>query len=498
MKKLLSLLAATGLVATSSSVAVACNKNNDASTTQDDGKIIDLSEMSIKELGDINGSEATPSVATIVKAINAKNSNYGLAENDVEFEGAATNSKATIKAKTSSSKFINSVEVTYSYNQVLDLSKLQNKELGEVIGRGTSPVISDLIRAITLKNSSYNLSENDVEIDGSATNSKATIKAKADSKKFTGSVEVTYTYKQQSSQIDLANLTTKDLGEIKSIQENMPSLAEIVKAINEKNENTNLTELDVELGEGQTNEKATINAKSDSPVFKGTVEVTYTYKAVKSMDMSLVEQAIKGEGDFGAQNPAICKLGITIDPDKNKDEEQAFATLKDYTQKLLNLAAIQGLNLDLNKLLEMITLSYYSDDNSSVLHKNGEVIKSFKISLKEGMNYHIDGYYVTGEIKARFVTKVDINTVIVGNDIGEIEPKSSSAAAPATAIKDALKVKYANFLEENKCNEHSFDVDYKQVKLNSDKSAGTAILPKLVGMNQIFYNTKEVSFTVKK
>ncbi|AOG60950.1 hypothetical protein SHELI_v1c10030 [Spiroplasma helicoides] len=126
MKKLLSLLAATGLVATSGSVAVACNKKADDKGTATTKK--DLSALAKKELGEIQlgVDETMPSVKELVAAVNKTNASYGLGESDVEIakSPAQTVTGATLTAKSTSTKFTGSVAVTYTVKAFakLDLS----------------------------------------------------------------------------------------------------------------------------------------------------------------------------------------------------------------------------------------------------------------------------------------------------------------------------------------------------------------------------------------
>ncbi|AOG61005.1 hypothetical protein SHELI_v1c10580 [Spiroplasma helicoides] len=137
MKKLLSLLAATGLVATSGSVAVACNKNQDTKK--------DLGNLEVKDLGKINGNSDLPSLALIVSTINSKNKDYGLKTADITFDGKPTASEATIKAKDSSEKFTGSVKLAFEYKKTpssatqIPLSLIRSVIDGDSTGQGFRP-----------------------------------------------------------------------------------------------------------------------------------------------------------------------------------------------------------------------------------------------------------------------------------------------------------------------------------------------------------------------
>ncbi|QGS52078.1 lipoprotein [Spiroplasma tabanidicola] len=109
MKKLLTLLASIGLVSTASTAIIACNN-----TTQD--VITDLNKISNKDLKTLVGKDQTPSLESIVQAINWYNDNISLTVDEVEFSGEPTTSKATIKAKDDAKIFKGKVNVTYNYS----------------------------------------------------------------------------------------------------------------------------------------------------------------------------------------------------------------------------------------------------------------------------------------------------------------------------------------------------------------------------------------------
>ncbi|QBQ08151.1 hypothetical protein SGLAD_v1c09520 [Spiroplasma gladiatoris] len=84
--------------------------------------------------------------------------------------------------------------------------------------------------------------------------------------------------KKTTTKIDLNDLEKKDLGEFfLETAETKPSLKEIVEAINTLNKNFNLTENDVEISSEpvQTLTSATLNSKSNSKTFTGSVNVVY-------------------------------------------------------------------------------------------------------------------------------------------------------------------------------------------------------------------------------
>ncbi|QGS51470.1 lipoprotein [Spiroplasma tabanidicola] len=146
MKKLLIILGAMGLVATSSSVAIACNKENNSSEKTD------LSTLPIKELGTINGAEDKPTLEDLVKAINNVNSNYNLSIGEVSYDGQPTLSKARLKASTNAKKFKGTVDITYTFK------KEESQTPGSTVENLTYAQSKSKVDVINLfKNENYNL-----------------------------------------------------------------------------------------------------------------------------------------------------------------------------------------------------------------------------------------------------------------------------------------------------------------------------------------------------
>jgi len=111
MKKLLGLLGALGMVASTGSVVVSCGNKS-----KDEAKATLESVVKVKALGEIEiASDAeAPTIDQLLVAIKAKNASSTLTKNDVQLDGAATATKAKIKAKDDSSKYTGTVEVTYT------------------------------------------------------------------------------------------------------------------------------------------------------------------------------------------------------------------------------------------------------------------------------------------------------------------------------------------------------------------------------------------------
>ncbi len=286
MKKLLGLLGAMGMVASTGSAVVSCGNKS-----KDEAKATLESIVKVKALGEIEiASDAeAPTLDQLLVAIKAKNASSTLTKNDVELDGAATATKAKIKAKADSSKYTGTVEVTYTVKKAAAKATLESivktKVLGEIniASDAEVPTLDQLIKAIKAKNASSDLTTNDVDLDGAATATTAKIKAKTDSSKYTGSVEVTYTVKKADAKKSLDSVVTvKALGEIDlNNQTKVPTIEQLVAAIKVVNASSTLTKDDVELVGDAEVAKATIKAK-DSSNYTGQVVVTYTLKNAKA------------------------------------------------------------------------------------------------------------------------------------------------------------------------------------------------------------------------
>ncbi|AKX34354.1 hypothetical protein SLITO_v1c07290 [Spiroplasma litorale] len=242
-----------------------------------------------------------------------------------------------------------------------DLSKLNTKQLGNKEGTTDFPTIDLIVSAINNKNSNYGLKTSDVVIDG--TQSIKTIKLKAldASTKFTGSVEVTYSYSKISAK-DLSGLPTKELGNFEGEAE-LPTLDEIVKQINKINDNYGLTSSEVEVDGQISATKTKIKALSTSTKFTGSVEVEYVYTKLNIKDLSTLP--IKSLGDIGGIKdlPVLSEI-ITPINSKNDDWEPKKAEVElegNPTKQKATLKAKSGSKYFSGKV--EIDYSYFKKQN---------------------------------------------------------------------------------------------------------------------------------------
>jgi hypothetical protein len=280
----------------------------------------DLSTIATKELGPIADTNA----ATIVEAMNTANDGLNLTEADVDITPNGDNTGATVKAKDESENFTGSVDVTFTIKK--DLSTIATKELGPIADTNAATIVE----AMNTANDGLNLTEADIDITPNGDNTGATVKAKDESEKFTGSVDVTFTIKK-----DLSTIATKDLGTIDNTD-----AATIVEAMNTANDGLNLTEADVDITPNGDNTGATVKAKDESENFTGSVDVTFTLPSDESVDINTIITADNSDlGEIVTPDESGIKAGLTAKiPKLNQDQ----VTITPVDDTSATIAPIEG------------------------------------------------------------------------------------------------------------------------------------------------------------
>ncbi|AOG60832.1 hypothetical protein SHELI_v1c08830 [Spiroplasma helicoides] len=477
MKKLLSLLAATGLVASSSSFAVACKKDN-LNESNNDVEKKDLETITNKDLGEITGVGDAPNLSDILYMLNSKNSDLKATDADVELDGTPTTTAAKIKAKSDSKKFSGSVDVKYTYkkvaNTIKDLGTITNKDLGEITGVGDAPNLEDILSVLNSKNSDLKATNADVELDGTPTTAAAKIKAKSDSKKFSGSVDVKYTYKKVAQQ-SLNNIKVKELGDIIGTKDldTFVTLAEIVTAINSKNSGYGLIDDDIEFVGIPTKKEANIKASHTSTKFTGTAKVTFNFRV--SFNVSTLEDVINDKGLGSAARPNKLNVGFLMVP--GYDQQSIMTGFQSFVVPLLEKAAMLGISITFDQIQTVSNIEFLDADGNKVSDTSGNtVINSIKLSAKAGKENSLDGVHIRGEGNIKLKKQKSASDLIKETNLGEIAPVDNSAYMIGKAILEA-------FLSKNNINDknlkNQFGVTNVQktsavikTVFNSDYSAG--------------------------
>jgi len=179
MKKILSILGATGLVATTSATVIACGNQITLASLE--------SIISTRNLGEIITNDKEPSALEIIAAVNEKN-NFVLDEEEVKILDI-TNISAIIAAKTNSTKYSGKVELSFTTNTTNLEYLVTNTHLNEV-GNNDGATTTEIIDAVNKRNG-FNLVEEEVEVKN-ITRTSAEIVAKSGSKIYTNGVKVHY------------------------------------------------------------------------------------------------------------------------------------------------------------------------------------------------------------------------------------------------------------------------------------------------------------------
>jgi Tfp pilus assembly protein PilV len=323
--------------------------------------------VTVTDLGEISGSDAT----TIVNAINDKNTDLNLTETDVDVAPNGDDAGATVTAKTDSENFTGTVDVTFTVakpDDRKDLAKVVTvTDLGEISGSDATTIVN----AINDKNTDLNLTETDVDVAPNGDDTGATVTAKTESENFTGTVDVTFTVAKPDERKDLAEVVAvTELGEISG-----SDATTVVKAINDKNADLNLTETDVDVTPNGDDTGATVTAKDESEKFKGAASVTFT--VTPTPEKTDLADAVKvlALGEIAdtdaativtAMNTANEGLGLTeTDVEITPNEDSTGATVTASTDS----ASFTG-SVDVTFTLPAET-NYYSILNSHRLLADG-------------------------------------------------------------------------------------------------------------------------------
>jgi hypothetical protein len=288
MKKLLSLLGAIGLVATSSATVVSCGDPDSDTTTYELG---DITIDTVKGTDD-NADKDMAVISDILAAVKTA------ADDNKEYQAAY---EAATKDHT-----IDPEKMT---------SSIELEGVG-VIGEDT-----DASKSIDITTSTYEAIK--MDFDGDGTNE---IDAK-----------LTFALKSSSAPVEVKDLkdvvTTLNLGTIADKES-----ATILAAINDINK-SNLTDADVTI-KATSDTEATVTPKEDSKLVKGEA-VTVTFK-IGAEDKTVELNTIITDGALGeiaTADEAGIKAALT---EKFPDLNQGEITIKDITNTTATIAANDG------------------------------------------------------------------------------------------------------------------------------------------------------------
>lgn len=305
MKKLLSLLGAIGLVATSSATVVSCGDPDSDTTTYELG---DITIDTVKGTDD-NADKDMATIESILDAVKTTgeaNKDYADAmaaakkdhaptdkmTSSIELEGVGVIGKDTdilksIDITTSTYEAIkidfdgdgtNEIDAKLTFALKSSSAPVEVKDLKDVVKTLNLGTIADkesatILAAINDKNKS-NLTDADVTIKATS-DTEATVTPKEDSKLVKGdAVTVTFKIGAEDKTVELNTIITEgtDLGEIAT-----PDEAGVKAALTKKFAELNQDEITISVD--TDNSTATISAKENSTVYTGSVNVIFTVKA---------------------------------------------------------------------------------------------------------------------------------------------------------------------------------------------------------------------------
>jgi hypothetical protein len=302
MKKLLSLLGAIGLVATSSATVVSCDNGDSDATTYELGDItVDTVKDADKDMAVISNileavktaAEANKDYADAMAAAMKDHAPTDKMTSSIELEGVGeivegtTDITGTIDITTSTYETIkmdldgdgtNDIDAKLTFALKSSSAPVEVKDLKDVVKTLELGTIADkepatILAAINKANSS-NLTDADVTIKATS-DTEATVTPKEDSKLVKGdAVTVTFKIGAEDKTVEL-NTIIKDgtnLGEIAT-----PDEAGVKAALTKNFAELNQDEITISVD--TDNSTATISAKENSTVYTGSVNVTFTVKA---------------------------------------------------------------------------------------------------------------------------------------------------------------------------------------------------------------------------
>jgi hypothetical protein len=302
MKKLLSLLGAIGLVATSSATVVSCDNGDSDATTYELGDITvdtvkgtdDNADKDMAVISDIlaavkTTAEANKDYADAMAAAMKDHAQTDKMTSSIELEGVGeivegtTDITGTIDITTSTYETIkmdldgdgtNDIDAKLTFALKSSSAPVEVKDLKDVVKTSKLGTIADkkpatILAAINKANSSR-LTDKDVTIDA-ITDTGATVTPVKGSTLVKGeAVNVTFEIGAEDKTVELNTIITDGaLGKIKTADE-----AGIRAALTDKFPDLNQDEITIKMGDDGLS--ATISANDGSTVYSGSVDVTFT------------------------------------------------------------------------------------------------------------------------------------------------------------------------------------------------------------------------------
>ncbi|AGR42120.1 hypothetical protein [Spiroplasma diminutum] len=315
MKKLLGLLASSGMLASTSGTAVSCFGTTDNS--------VELSTVIKKtDLGKLDNANE----ATVKEALKKQNSNLNINAIKIEITKKPTQSGEVINYNvkvTSSNTKIYKGEVdgiTFNVDKIPaeDLSSVINvKDLGTLDNADKDTVIN----ALQVQNPTLNLDYIDIDIKQTreviTTNYSATVKS-TNNDFYTGTAEITFNVKTGSAENLSSVINVKNLGTLDNADE-----ATVRSALQAQNPTLKLDYIDIVIKQTRevitTNYSATVTSNNEN-FYTETAEITFNVETIVPDELSsVITKTVLTITEIKSANDYLTDV-IAANAGLNKDE----------------------------------------------------------------------------------------------------------------------------------------------------------------------------------
>ncbi|WBX36097.1 hypothetical protein [Mycoplasma capricolum] len=364
---------------------------------------------------------------SIFEAFKKLNGDVNLNQNDVDIN--VQHNKATITVKKQNNDYQGQVTVNFTVK-----TKLNTVITRTHLDKFDNPTIQQIITKINQLNSNLKLTDNDITVEIDNSKSKAIIKAKPDSLKYQGEVEVTYNIRPSvTDRISNKNLGALFNNDIKSI----------LNAINKANEHLNLNLEQVDIID-VTQTSGIVKAKENND-YQGQVTVNFTVKKQLEQEAKVVnlgalfdknEQSIfetfkKLNGDVNLNqndvdiNVQHNKATITVKTTNNNDYQGKVEVTFTIKQKLQDIIK----NTDLGYIKEEnfgSILKAINEKNPGINLTSSDIAwhslqtgQQVKIFPETNSKWNPSNKY-QGEVEVTFKIKEKLQDIIKNTDLGAI------------------------------------------------------------------------------
>ncbi|WP_434344691.1 BspA family leucine-rich repeat surface protein [Mycoplasma leachii] len=416
--------------------------------------------------------------SSIFEAFKRLNNSVNLDQSDVDI--SVQQNTATITVKTRNDNYQGKVTVSFTVKTKLD-TVITNKHLDKF----NNPDEQQIINKVNELNPDLNLTKDDITVDIKTDENKAIIKAKPDSSKYQGQVEVTYNIRPNIAD----KISTKDLGALFN-----NDIKSILDAINKANETLNLTfeQVDIE----SINETSAIVKAKDNNNYQGQVKVTFTVKTkLEDVAKQLNLGALLDKNDSSIFE-AFKRLNNSVnlnqsDVDISVQQNTATITVKtrnDNYQGKVTVSFTVKTKLDTvitNKHLD----KFNNPDEQQIINKVNELNPDLNLT-KDDITVEIKNSENKAIIKAKpdsskYQGQVEVTYNIRPNIADKISTKDLGALFnnDIKSILDAI----------NKANE-TLNLTFEQVDIESINETSAIVKAK---DNNNYQGQVKVTFTVK-